>query len=179
MSVLETSKELSMNELTFKRAEPVESLFDDAVAQCAHLLREGILQIDIAEGAGAIVLCDKKMLTQVFVNVIRNAVEAIGERLTKGNGFVKIRASRTENNYIALSVEDNGIGMEPTVKDDVFRFRFTTKRDGTGVGLYLSKMILKLHEGNIAVESEAGVGTTIRMLLPVHVPEHGRLRSAS
>jgi signal transduction histidine kinase len=106
------------------------------------------------------------MLTQVFVNLIRNAREAIKEKGLDGDGLISISSEIAAENKLYLKIKDNGMGMAPEVKEKLFRFKFTTKKDGTGVGLHLSKMILKLHEGDIKVESEKGYGSTFLIYLP-------------
>ncbi|MBE9547246.1 MAG: response regulator [Proteobacteria bacterium] len=175
-SVLEMSRELDMEESSSKRPEKVISLFDDALAQCSHLLKGITLEIDISTVAERVVLCDRRMLVQVFVNLIRNATEAIGEKRSRQKGLIRITSEAEGEEQVVIRIQDNGIGIAPEVKDQLFRFKFTTKKDGTGVGLHLSKMILKMHEGNIAVESEKEAGTTFIIYLPVHtsVSDHAR-----
>ena len=167
-SVLETSRDFDIHRLSPKRPEPAASLFDNAAAQCSHLLKDITLQIDTVMVADKTVFCDKKMLTQVFVNLIRNATEAINEKYPHGGGLICITSESAGENRIMIKIQDNGTGIEPEVREKLFKFKFTTKKDGTGIGLHLSKMILKLHEGGITVESEKGVGTTFFIYLPIH-----------
>jgi signal transduction histidine kinase len=169
-SVLETSKDLSLQGLN-KNPEPVATLFDDTVAQCTHLLKDVNLDIDFSGTEDKLVHCDKRMLTQVFVNLIRNATEAIHEKESKKDGYIRVSCELTETMHMAIRIQDNGAGIDPDIKENLFKFKFTTKKDGNGVGLHLSKMILKLHEGNITVESEKGIGTTFLIYLPIYNPD--------
>ncbi len=166
-SVLETSQSLEELGLSSKKPEPVSTLFDEALAQCQHLLKGIDLHKDLRVMAHKTVLCNKKMLSQVFVNLIRNAAEAIREKVPAEAGVIRIASIKQDEETLLLRVEDNGIGIAPEAKEQLFRFRFTTKKDGMGVGLHLSKIVLKMHEGNIDVESEPGKGTAFIITLPV------------
>ncbi len=129
---------------------------------------------------------DSTQITQAVLNIILNAFEAVNE---KGNGVVKITARRctdrdklknvynlnNNENYIIISVEDNGVGMSKEVRERMFDPFFTTKVrgavKGTGLGLSIVYRIVKNHEGIIHVESEEGKGTKIDVLLPVRRSE--------
>jgi signal transduction histidine kinase len=169
-SVLETSQSLEEMGLSSKKPEPVSTLFDDAISQCAHLMNNIKLHVDLKVMADRIVLCNKKMMTQVFVNLIRNATEAIRERAPEDGGVIRITSAKEDEASVIFKIRDNGSGITPEAKEQLFRFRFTTKKDGMGVGLHLSKIILKMHEGNITVESEEKVGTTFLISLPLYNP---------
>ena len=169
-SVLETSQSLEQMGLSSKKPEPLPSLFDDAISQCAHLTNNIKLHVDLKVMADRSVLCNKKMMTQVFVNLIRNATEAIRERAPEGGGLIRITSAKEDESFVIFKIHDNGSGITPEAKEQLFRFRFTTKKDGMGVGLHLSKIILKMHEGNITVESEEKVGTTFFISLPLYNP---------
>jgi signal transduction histidine kinase len=73
-----------------------------------------------------------------------------------------------QDGFIVLSVSDNGCGMSKEfVQNSLFRPFQTTKKQGMGIGLYHSKMIVEAHGGRMEVESEEGKGTTMRVLLPI------------
>ena len=82
-----------------------------------------------------------------------------------------IRRIRTcaENDAVVIEVEDNGVGMEEATQQRLFERFFTTKDAdrGTGLGLSIIYAIVRNHDGEIAVESEEGVGTTFKVMLPV------------
>lgn len=167
-SVLNTSDFLIKEDLTSKQIEPVEFLFEEALEQSAHLLDEISLKIDLNSTKGKSVFCNKKMLTQVFVNLIRNAVEAVRKKGDASKGIINISSKKGDKNFIVMNIQDNGIGISERIQKELFQFRFTTKKDGAGIGLHLSKMILGIHHGKISVNSEEGVGTTFSVYLPVH-----------
>ncbi|MBD3240575.1 MAG: response regulator [Chitinivibrionales bacterium] len=165
-AVIETSRDLEVAELN-RQPERLSSLVSDALAQTQHL-RAGIcMDVDLAALETVAVMCERRMIIQVLVNVLRNATEAIDATGSRKNGKITLRHDVTTNRFVSLSVSDNGVGIDKATKDKLFRFKFTTKKDGTGVGLHLSKMILKLHEGTISVESEVGEGATFTLSLPL------------
>jgi signal transduction histidine kinase len=139
---------------------------EEATAQTRHLVGDVALVADTAPMDAVVVNCQKRLIVQVLVNLIRNAVEAIGEKPGHGGGTIVV-THECQDGFVALRVRDDGSGMEPETVEKLFRFKYTTKKDGTGIGLHLSKMILKLHEGGISVESQRGVGTTFCLTLPL------------
>ena len=97
---------------------------------------------------------DEKQLTQILLNLGKNAQQAIeGQK----DGRIVIRAGITEQGKKYISVTDNGPGIPPALLDEIFVPFFTTKKTGTGIGLSLSKQIMRLHGGSIRVVSN---GTT-------------------
>jgi signal transduction histidine kinase len=148
---------------TSLQKEPVSTILDKAVEETAHLLYSVRLQIN-NPFKDDYVICDKQLLTQVFVNIIRNAREAINDERSE-EGLVIIDVVR-KGNHFHFRISDNGAGIPEDRIDNLFQYRYTTKKDGTGIGLYFSKRILKIHEGDILVESKLGKGTKFTVVLP-------------
>lgn len=102
---------------------------------------------------------DASWLEQVVINVIRNAIDALENTAVPE---IKIEAlQKGSKNYI--SVVDNGQGMDKETLDKIFIPFFTTKKSGTGIGLSLSRQIMKLHKGSLTVTSEPDKGTVVLM----------------
>jgi hypothetical protein len=105
---------------------------------------------------------DAEQIQKVLLNLLMNANEAI-----KDAGEIRVATSQ-QDNHVILSVSDNGCGMSRQfIEQSLFRPFQTTKKQGMGIGLYHSKMIIEAHQGRIEVESEEGKGTTFRVLLPI------------
>ncbi len=105
---------------------------------------------------------DQEQMLKVTTNLIFNAREAVSR-----SGQVQIRTSQ-ENGWAILAVTDNGCGMSAEfVSRSLFRPFQTTKKNGLGIGMFQSKMIVEAHKGRIEVESETGKGATFRVLLPL------------
>nr|WKN34333.1 ATP-binding protein [Tunicatimonas sp. TK19036] len=103
---------------------------------------------------------DLELVEQVLINLIKNSLEALSEI---NDPVLSLRAYRTEQNEVLVEVEDNGVGMEEEVMEQIFIPFYTTKTEGSGVGLSLSQQIMRLHQGGIAVRSEVGDGTTFTL----------------
>jgi putative PEP-CTERM system histidine kinase len=105
---------------------------------------------------------DQEQMLKVTTNLIFNAREAVSR-----SGQVQIRTSQ-ENGWAILAVTDDGCGMSAEfVSRSLFRPFQTTKKNGLGIGMFQSKMIVEAHKGRIEVESETGKGATFRVLLPL------------
>lgn len=99
---------------------------------------------------------DHEMIEQVLINLILNSIQAIKD---KANKSIEIEAY-TSNNSSFVRVTDNGPGIEAEVLDNIFIPFFTTKKNGSGIGLSLSRQIMRLHKGNIQVHTEVGKGSS-------------------
>jgi signal transduction histidine kinase len=113
----------------------------------------------VASGAGAAVV-DPAQLRQALDNLVRNAVEATPE-----GGRVDLAVRREDGGHVVL-VRDTGRGIEPDHLPRIFDLYFTTKADGTGVGLAVTQQIVTAHGGTIEVDSRPGEGTTMTVRLP-------------
>ncbi len=98
---------------------------------------------------------DSELLAQVLINLLKNAMEALEDMKGKIAIESKILGGRT-----VLALSDNGPGIEPDILENIFVPFFSTKKKGSGIGLSLSRQIMRLHKGSIAVQSKLGVGTT-------------------
>ena len=106
---------------------------------------------------------DREQLLKVLTNLALNAREA-----TPADGTIRVATSQV-NGWAVLSVSDNGCGMDSEfLTRSLFRPFQTTKKNGLGIGMFQSKMIVEAHRGKIEVQSQSGKGTTFRVYLPVH-----------
>jgi signal transduction histidine kinase len=97
--------------------------------------------------------------------LIFNAREAVSK-----TGQVQIQTSQA-NGWAVLAISDDGCGMsQEFLNRSLFRPFQTTKKNGLGIGMFQSKMIVEAHKGKIEVESETGKGTTFRIFLPLKNP---------
>ena len=102
---------------------------------------------------------DPRQLMQVLVNLVKNASEA-------SDGVIELNASRMADGNIEISVRDYGHGILPEVMDSIFVPFFTTKAQGSGIGLSLCKQIVKQHRGRLLVKSRPGHGSVFTIILP-------------
>jgi PAS domain S-box-containing protein len=122
---------------------------------------------------------DLSQISQVVMNLITNASEAIGERrgrITIATGTTVLTSEEcaelnttwnvSEGDYVFIDVSDTGCGMDASTRQQIFEPFFTTKLTGRGLGLAAVAGIIRSHRGALEVQSELGVGTTFRILLP-------------
>jgi len=112
--------------------------------------------------SGLTLMADDKLVAQVIINVIRNSVEAF--ELSMEDKIIEINASKDIDERVIITIGDNGPGMNADVLEKIFIPFFTTKESGSGIGLSLSKQIMRLHNGNITCDSTAGRGTTVSLI---------------
>jgi nitrogen fixation/metabolism regulation signal transduction histidine kinase len=113
--------------------------------------------------AGLTLIADDKLLAQVFVNVLKNSIEAFDRK--RNDNEIAINASKNYDGRIVITISDNGPGMDSDTAEKIFIPFFTTKESGTGIGLSLSRQIMRIHNGNITCDSIPGKGTTITLLM--------------
>ena len=107
------------------------------------------------------VLADERLLEQVLINLIKNAREA-AENQERVNISV---AAREEQEGVCIQVEDDGPGIAPEVLENIFVPFYTTKKEGSGIGLSLSRQIIRKHGGSMEVVTKQGKGTTFTITL--------------
>lgn len=107
------------------------------------------------------ITADPEKIKQALWNVILNSVEA----LQGSNGMIRIAVDSTDDNVV-ISIEDNGCGISEENMNKIFDPLFTTKPNGTGLGLPIVNEIIAQHNGRIHIESKYGVGTKVTIILP-------------
>jgi signal transduction histidine kinase len=122
-----------------------------------------------------VIQADPAQLQQVFVNLLNNAAEAMAE-----GGTITLATRPVNNQWVEIKVSDTGCGIPEENLGKLFTPFFTTKALGKGTGLGLSIVygIIKMHRGQITVQSQVGQGTTFTLTLPVQLPK-GELASTS
>jgi signal transduction histidine kinase len=104
-------------------------------------------------------------MLKVVTNLVLNARDAVSPA-----GEIRIETAQS-NGWVILTVSDNGCGIAPEfLSRSLFRPFQTTKKNGLGIGLFQSKMIVEAHKGRVQVESQPGKGTTFRIILPLPKP---------
>jgi len=102
------------------------------------------------------VMADKTMIEQVLINLVKNAIQAFDEQPSRK---IALAGYTNEKGRAIISVKDNGAGIDSEALEKIFIPFFSTKKTGSGIGLSLSKQIMRQHEGRITVSSKLGEGT--------------------
>ncbi|OTW70222.1 two-component sensor histidine kinase [Bacillus thuringiensis serovar roskildiensis] len=116
------------------------------------------LQVD---GNLPVINGDDKQLKQVLLNIIKNGVESMLE-----GGDIHIRAYEKTEGHLCISIEDQGFGIEKEQLEKIGKAFYTTKENGTGLGLMITYKIIEEHQGSIMIQSSMGIGTKVEIFLP-------------
>ena len=140
----------------------MSSLFDQLELLLQHQLeRQGIRLFKELEPKELILFGDQTQIEQVVINLMHNAIQALEDAPLK---VIHIKGFIDEAGKIILEITDSGKGIEEEALEKIFIPFFTTKQKGSGIGLSLSKQIMRRHKGNIQVRSELGQGTTVKLI---------------
>ncbi|WLR54357.1 ATP-binding protein [Mesobacillus subterraneus] len=118
------------------------------------------IDMDLIDAPG--LLCDENQLKQVFINLIKNAMESMPD-----GGTVKV-TSESEDGFAIVSIRDEGCGIDPAKLQKLGEPFYTTKENGNGLGLMVTKKIIEEHGGRLIIESELDNGTTVTVTLPIY-----------
>lgn len=156
----------------------VATVLNDTLA----LLRQEIenraahVELEVPSDLPAIRL-DKDQIKQAFFNIIKNALQAMPD-----GGLLRISAAASDR-FLAVAFRDNGSGISPEDIGHIFEPYYTTKTNGSGIGLMIVQRIIQDHGGRMDVHSEPGVGTTFTVFLPLDerrvrlLKPHGRSKT--
>ena len=163
---------ISRVRLLFKKSNPQRELVD-----VNHVIREMVVLLENETSRYSItghtelatdlpeVLGDRVQLQQVFMNLILNAIDAMkdGDRMRE----LAIRSQRAEDGQVMVSVSDTGVGLPAEQADRIFNAFFTTKPNGTGMGLRISRSIIESHGGRLWAADNSPRGARFHLTLPI------------
>ena len=148
------------------KADDVNAILEEAVGFMKPELEKNKVKLKLrTEAKIPPFLMDRSRLYQVFMNLIKNAMEA----MPKG-GAISIQVSKRDN-VAAIDFKDEGTGIVETDLPHIFEAYYTTKEEGSGLGLMTVYNAIREHGGRIEVASQVGKGTTFTLLLPIRLPK--------
>lgn len=147
---VENYRKLAMLPTPSKQMTPINALFDDCLGIMSPILKAENIELISDIHSSRSILIDKNQMEQVIINLITNSVYALKEKNEK-KMYV---SSYTENNRFFITISDNGKGIDPEIQDKVFLPFFTTRKDGAGIGLTLSKNIIEAHGGYLSYQTD-------------------------
>jgi len=155
--------------------EYAQSSINDICRTSAAAAWQGHLDDEVAFDLDASlprIVTDAERLRAALINILTNARHAVNAAGVSDKGAsVTVRTRSNGNGHVIVAIQDRGIGIAPEDMARIFDPYFTTRRAGTGLGLPISKNIIEGMGGRLAVDSERGVGTEIRIDLPITPPE--------
>lgn len=135
----------------------LQPLLDEmAMLHKKELSDHGVTITTQTQPAQLTAIADKTMIEQVLINLIKNAIQAFDEQTDKR---IELSAFTSDKGRPVISVKDNGPGIDPEALEKIFIPFYSTKKTGSGIGLSLSRQIMRVHDGRIAVKSTPGEGT--------------------
>ncbi|MDH4156189.1 MAG: ATP-binding protein [candidate division Zixibacteria bacterium] len=136
---------------------PVAELLDKVVQLMKGQLTSAGIETTITVDPETLeVTADRGLVEQVLINLVLNAIQALTET---PRGKIALSANLNERGRVVITVTDNGPGIEDDVKEKIFTPFYTTRKEGSGIGLSLSRQIMRLHKGSISVQSIPGEKT--------------------
>jgi two-component system sensor kinase FixL len=146
-----------------RRVENIAKLVEEASALALVGAKDQGVRVSFSlDPAAHMVLADKVQIQQVLLNLIRNAIEAMAE---SDKRELAIAVCQAEDSMVLVSVTDTGSGITPEMRAQLFQPFVTTKQQGMGVGLSISRTIIESHGGRIWAESNPGGGTIFQFTL--------------
>ena len=165
---------ISRVRLLFKKGTPQRELLDvnEAIREMIVLLRSEATRYNITvrmELAADLprIMGDRVQLQQVLMNLIVNGIDAMKE-VDAARGLA-VKSHRTEEEEVLVSVSDTGVGLPPQQADQLFNAFFTTKPNGTGMGLRISRSIVESHGGRLWAEDNSPRGASFHFALPMKI----------
>jgi len=136
---------------------PVKDLFDHIDLLMRHELDENrVIFKKQVDPMNLNIKIDRELIEQVLINLIKNAIQALEEQSDRQ---VSLSAFKRNHKHTFISVKDNGPGIDEEAQSKIFIPFYTTKKNGSGIGLSLSKQIMRQHLGSISVKSKSNEGT--------------------
>jgi two-component system sensor histidine kinase HydH len=142
------------------RKESITDLLDETIILLKSQADRLGIKIERKYSGRYICMADGEKMKQVFLNIIKNSLDSMQD------GGTLICSVNSSEGHIIIEITDSGSGIKEEDKNKVFNMYYTTKPTGTGLGLSMSHQIITEHKGEIILESEYGIGTTMTIILP-------------
>jgi signal transduction histidine kinase len=162
---------IERNRSLFRRGTPQRELVDlnEIIRQMVALLhdtanRRSISILTDLDAALPATIADRVQLQQVLMNLMLNGIEAMKDE----SGKLSVTSKRAEDDQLLIVIRDSGIGLPGEEPERIFEAFFTTKPQGTGMGLSISRRVIESHGGRLWASPNAGRGATFQFTLPNH-----------
>ncbi len=168
---------ISRIRLLFKKGAPQQELVDvnEVIREMVVLLRNEASRYSISLRTELVadlpqVMGDRVQLQQVLMNLMNNGIDAMKD--VAATRELALKSQRAGNGELMVSVSDTGVGLPPQQADQIFNAFFTTKVDGTGMGLRISRSIVESHGGRLWAANNSPRGASFHLTLPTKVEAH-------
>lgn len=147
----------------------INKIIEDVLSRYEKVLPESIIITVELDDALPLLRCDRNQLLILFSNLVENSIEAL-----RGEGSIMVKTAFMERvinveimRFVEVRIEDTGQGVPEKDMENLFMPFYSTKENGTGLGLVFSQQIVKVHGGKIEIDSKRDVGTIVSVLLPI------------
>ncbi len=146
----------------------INALVEDTLSLCINDFRQGDIKvkIELAKNMPDVVI-DDVQIEQVLLNLLRNSIEALQDVKQKTQRHLSVQSHLINVNHMEIRIKDNGIGINEAQKKKILSPFYSTKRDGMGIGLSISRLIIEAHDGVFHFNSKSKKGSTFYFTLPV------------
>lgn len=173
--IIHRMREFVQSDAKYRSSVDVNNLIHNAVGLCiAELKRNHIrLTFELKSNLPPIYV-DYVQIEQVIINLIRNSVDALQNLPAKQQRQLSIHSGLTRDDGIQVRMKDNGPGLDEDQQQKILTPFYTTKTDGMGMGLPISRSLVEAHDGTLHFDSAPGKGATFYFTLPIHRKPDGR-----
>lgn len=162
LTFVETYRNLTRIPRPNFRYFPVKELFDRAHSLLTPKMEKFGIQCNARVfPEDLMITADPDLIDQVVINLLLNAIDAVKDSVQP---IISVTASFNTNGRISIDFADNGSGIKPDILDKIFMPFFTSKKEGSGIGLSLSRQIMHLHKGTITVKSKPNEGAVFSLI---------------
>lgn len=166
--IIHRMREFVKSHAKYRLTSDINSLIHNAVDLCVAEAKENDVRLIFElENNLPSISVDYIQIEQVIINLIRNSIDALQNIPVKQQRQLSIQSQLTLNNEIEIRIKDNGLGLTQDEKQKILMPFYTTKKDGMGMGLSISRSLIEAHEGMLYFNSESGKGTTFYFTLPI------------
>ncbi|EGW20545.1 PAS domain-containing sensor histidine kinase [Methylobacter tundripaludum] len=166
--IIHRMREFVKSHAKHRSTAEINSLIHEAVSLCIADLKQNCIKLTFElESNLPPIYVDHVQIEQVIINLLRNSIDALKTLPAKQQRQLAIHSRLTLNNSIQVRVKDNGPGLDTDQQQRILTPFYTTKADGMGMGLSISRSLIEAHEGTLHFNSQSGKGTTFYFILPI------------
>jgi PAS domain S-box-containing protein len=168
--IIHRMKRFCLSKTQQRASSDINELISESVSLCADSLRQNNVKLMFKlESNLPLIFVDSIQIEQVIINLIRNAIDAILGTPDEKQGQISIQARFYPSNKVEVRIKDNGPGIQEDQKAKIFMPFHTTKKEGMGMGLSISRSLVEAHNGKLYFNSQFGKGTTFYFTLPIMI----------
>ncbi len=166
--IIHRMREFVKSHAKHRSTADINALIRNAVDLCIAELKQNNIRLTLElENNLPQIFVDQIQIEQVIINLTRNSIDVLKDLPVTQQRHIIIRSQLAQNSNIQVSVKDNGLGLNEEQQKKILMPFFTTKAEGMGMGLSISRSLIEAHEGTLYFNSKPGKGSTFYFTLPI------------